>query len=237
MASQWTLRDTLEQIDITKRFVAEFHDLFEYCDNSTCARDAFAAGKIGSFIGIEGGHQIGNSLAALRQFYDLGVRYITTTHNCDNVFGTAASTVTAGGEDRGLTPFGEEYVREMNRLGIMIDLSHTSHETMRDTLRLSKAPVLFSHTGAYSLSKVNRFTPDDVLRATAENGGVIMITFINRFLRPDNPDAATIHDVVDHIWYIAEIAGWDHVGVGSDFDGTPVTPRGLEVRVPSLASQ
>lgn len=230
MFSQWTLRDTLEQIDITKRFVEEYSDLFQYCANSTCAREAFANGKIGSFIGIEGGHQVGNSLASLRQLYDLGARYITTTHNCDNVFGTAASTVTAGGEDKGLTPFGEEYVDEMNRLGMMIDLSHVSHETMRDTLRLSKAPVIFSHTGAYALSKVLRFAPDDVLRETAEKGGVIMITFINRFLRPDDPDAATIHDVVDHIWHVAQVAGWDHVGVGSDFDGTPVTPRGLEVR-------
>lgn len=161
--------------------------------------------------------------------YDLGARYITTTHNCDNVFGTAASTVSAGGEDKGLTPFGEEYVSEMNRLGMMLDLSHVSHETMRDTLRLSEAPVIFSHTGAYALSKVLRFAPDDVLKATAEKGGVIMITFINRFLRPDDPDAATIHDVVDHIWHVAQVAGWDHVGVGSDFDGTPVTPKGLEV--------
>lgn len=226
---QWTLRDSLEQIDITKRFVDEFPDLFQFCSNSTCAREAFANGKIGSFIGIEGAHQIGNSLASLRQLYDLGARYITTTHNCDNVFGTAASTVSAGCEDKGLTPFGEEYVSEMNRLGMMLDLSHVSHETMRDTLRLSEAPVIFSHTGAYALSKVLRFAPDDVLKATAEKGGVIMITFINRFLRPDDPDAATIHDVVDHIWHVAQVAGWDHVGVGSDFDGTPVTPKGLEV--------
>ncbi|EED24564.1 dipeptidase, putative [Talaromyces stipitatus ATCC 10500] len=224
----WTLRDTLEQIDITKRFVDEFPDLFQFCSNSSCAREAFANGKIGSFIGIEGAHQIGNSLASLRQLYDLGARYITTTHNCDNVFGTAASTVSAGGEDKGLTLFGEEYVAEMNRLGMMLDLSHVSHETMRDTLRLSEAPVIFSHTGAYALSKTLRFAPDDVLKATAEKGGIIMITFINRFLRPDDPDAATIHDVVDHIWHVAQVAGWDHVGVGSDFDGTPVTPRGLE---------
>jgi membrane dipeptidase len=224
----WTLRDTLEQLDITKRFVAAYPDLFRYCDNSTCAWDAFRDGKIGSYIGIEGGHQLGNSLGSLRQLYDLGVRYITTTHNCDNVFGTAASTVSAGGPDRGLTEFGVEYVREMNRLGMMIDLSHVSHETMRDTLKHSEAPIIFSHTGAYALSQTLRFAPDDVIKDTAAKGGIVMITFVNRFLRPDNPAAATIHDVVDHIWHVAELAGWEYVGVGGDFDGTPVTPRGLE---------
>jgi membrane dipeptidase len=140
--------------------------------------------------------------------------------------------VTAGKEDKGLTLFGAEYVTEMNRLGMMLDLSHVSHETMRDVLRLSEAPVIFSHTGAYALSKVLRFAPDDVLKTTAEKGGVIMITFVTRFLRPDNPEAATIHDVVDHIWHVAQLVGWDHVGVGSDFDGTPVTPLGLEVTSP-----
>ncbi|KAL2854052.1 putative dipeptidase [Aspergillus pseudodeflectus] len=224
----WVVRDTLEQIDITKRFVAEYPETFQYCDNSTCAREAFNNGRIGSYIGIEGGHQVGNSLAALRMFYELGARYITTTHNCDNVFATAASTVAAGGEDVGLTPFGREYVAEMNRLGMMIDLSHVSHQTMRDILDITKAPIIFSHSGAHGISKSLRFAPDDVLRRTAENGGIIMITFVIRFLRPDDPSAATIHDVVDHIWHVAQVAGWDHVGVGSDFDGTPATPVGLE---------
>ncbi|KAL1845507.1 hypothetical protein Plec18167_008562 [Paecilomyces lecythidis] len=161
-------------------------------------------------------------------FYDLGARYITTTHNCDNVFATAASTVAAGGEDVGLTEFGLEYVKEMNRLGMMIDLSHVSHQTMRDILDVSEAPIIFSHSGAHGLSKSLRFAPDDVIRKTAEKGGIVMVTFVTRFLRPDDPSAATIHDVVDHIWYVAELVGWDYVGVGGDFDGTPVTPLGLE---------
>ncbi|KAL4860988.1 putative dipeptidase [Aspergillus spectabilis] len=224
----WVVRDTLEQIDITKRFVEEYPDTFQYCANSTCAREAFKNGKIGSYIGIEGGHQIGNSLASLRMFYDLGARYITTTHNCDNAFATAATTVSAGGDDNGLTPFGREYVKEMNRLGMMIDLSHVSHQTMRDILDETQAPIIFSHSGAYAKSKTLRFAPEDVIRRTAENGGIVMITFVIRFLMPEDPGSATIHDVVDHFWHVAQVAGWDHVGVGSDFDGTPATPVGLE---------
>lgn len=160
------VRDTLEQIDIARRFIQEYPSTFQYCDTPSCARAAFKSGRIASMIGIEGGHQVGSkfiaplstilieayyidSLGAIRQMYDLGARYITTTHNCDNAFGTAASTVAAGGEDKGLSPFGHEYVAEMNRLGMMIDLSHVSHQTMRDVLSITQAPVIFSHSGAY----------------------------------------------------------------------------------------
>lgn len=174
---------------------------------------------------------MGNSIAAIRQFYDLGVRYITTTHNCDNAFATSASTVAIGGEDRGLTPFGHEYVKEMNRLGMMIDLSHVSHQTMRDVLSITRAPIIFSHSGAYSVQRHLRHVPDDVLRGVRKNGGIVMMTFINRFLNMENPDSANINDVVDHIFYIAEVAGWEHVGVGGDYSGTPDCPRGLEVRL------
>ena len=109
--------------------------------------------------------------------YDLGARYVTTTHNCDNAFGTAASTVAAGGEDHGLAPFGHEYVAEMNRLGMMIDLSHVSHQTMRDIMSITKAPVIFSHSGAYSVQRHLRHAPDDVLRSIKKNRGIVMATF------------------------------------------------------------
>ena len=181
----------------------------------------------------QGGHQMGSSLAAIRQFFDLGARYITTTHNCDNAFATAASTVAAGGEDHGLTTFGEEYVKEMNRLGMMIDLSHTSHQTMRDVLSLTRSPIIFSHSGAYSVQKHLRHVPDDVLRSVKRNGGIVMVTFVCRFLNMQHPELASIHDVVDHIVYIANLIGWEHVGVGSDFSGTPGAPIGLEVTCPS----
>ncbi|RDL40199.1 Dipeptidase [Venustampulla echinocandica] len=224
----WVVRDTLEQIDIARRFISEYPSVFEYCADARCARDAFKKGRIASMIGIEGGHQVGNSLGALRQMYDLGARYVTTTHNCDNAFGTAASTVAGGGQDKGLTKFGHEYVAEMNRLGMMIDLSHVSHQTMRDILSITRAPVIFSHSGAYSVQKHLRHVPDDVLRSIKKNGGIVMATFVTRFLNMKNPEEATIHDVVDHIFHIAEIAGWDCVGVGSDFSGTPAVPIGLE---------
>ncbi|KAI2089257.1 hypothetical protein LOZ36_001862 [Ophidiomyces ophidiicola] len=224
----WAVRDTLEQIDVAKRLVEEYNDLLQYCETAACAKAAFKSGKVGSFLGIEGGHQIGNSLGSLRQVYDLGVRYITITHNCDNAFATAASTVAAGGKDLGLASFGHEFVDEMNRLGMLIDLSHVSHQTMRDVLSRTKAPVIFSHSSSYALSKHLRNVPDDVLREVAKNGGVVMVTFVPSFLKVDDPSSATIHDAVEHIFHIAAVAGWDHVGVGGDFDGTLDVSKGLE---------
>jgi membrane dipeptidase len=117
----------------------------------------------------------------------------------------------------------------MNRLGMLIDLSHVSHQTMRDVLSQTKAPIIFSHSGAYGISKHLRNVPDDVLRSVAQNNGIVMANFVTKFLNAENPEAATIHDVVDHIFHIAEVAGWDHVGVGGDFDGTTMVPKGLEV--------
>ncbi|KAL7629559.1 hypothetical protein AAE478_001080 [Parahypoxylon ruwenzoriense] len=224
----WIVRDTLEQIDVAKRFIAESPDVFTYCETPSCARAAFENGRIASMLGIEGGHQLGGSIAAVRQAYYLGVRYITTTHNCDNAWATSASTVARGNPDNGLTPLGAAYVREMNRLGMMIDLSHVSHQTMRDVLSITRTPVIFSHSGAYSVTPHLRNVPDDVLRNIRQNGGIVMAVFVNRFLNMQDPSAATIHDVVDHIWHLAEVAGWEHVGIGSDFSGTPFTPAGLE---------
>lgn len=227
--SQWAVRDTLEQIDVTKRFVSEYSDTFQLCTTPSCARSAFKAGKIASMIGIEGGHQTGNSLGALRLMFDMGARYITLTHNCDNAFGTAWTTVDSGKEDKGLTLFGQEYVREMNRLGMLIDLAHVSHNTMRDVLNITRAPVIFSHSGAYSVEPHLRHAPDDVLRSMKRNGGVVMVPFVTWFLNMKHPENATVENVVDHIMRIAELAGWEYVGIGSDFDGTVDVPKGLEV--------
>ncbi|WEW54582.1 metallopeptidase [Emydomyces testavorans] len=225
----WSVRDTLEQIDVTKRLVEKYSDDLQYCDNARCARTAFRRGKIASFLGIEGGHQIGNSLADLRRVFELGVRYITLTHNCDNAFATAQSTVAAGNPDPGLTkPFGLEFIKEMNRLGMLVDLSHVSPNTMRDTLAVTKAPVIFSHSSAYAISKHLRNVPDDVLQGVTKNGGVVMVNFVPAFIKVENPNSTTIDDVVNHIFHIAKVAGWDHVGIGGDFDGTPRLPMGLE---------
>ncbi|OAA63470.1 Peptidase M19, renal dipeptidase [Niveomyces insectorum RCEF 264] len=224
----WVVRDTLEQIDVTRRFINEHPDDLQYCDTASCARRAFKAGRIASMIGIEGGHQVGNSIGSIRQVYNLGARYITLTHNCDNAFATSTSTVAAGGPDHGLLPLGHDAVAEMNRLGMMVDLSHVSHKTMRDVLGIARAPVIFSHSGAYSVEPHLRHVPDDVLRSVKQNGGIVMAVFVNRFLNMKHPDQATIYDVVDHILHIAQVCGWECVGIGSDFSGTPFVPIGLE---------
>lgn len=179
-------------------------------------------------IGIEGSHLLGGSIAAIRQMYKLGARYITLTHNCDTAWGTSASTVAAGQPDQGLFSLGKEAVKEMNRLGMLVDLSHVSHQMMRDVMGIVRAPVIFSHSGAYSVEQHLRHVPDDVLYSVKRNNGIVMATFVNRFLNMKSPEMATIHDVVDHIWYIADLIGWEHVGIGSDFSGTPHVPIGLE---------
>lgn len=237
-APSWTIRDTLEQIDITRRFIKEHPKDLEYCDTAACVRKAFKSGRIASMIGIEGGHQVGSSIATIRQMYDLGARYMTLTHNCDNAFATAASTVAADakGHDGGLTTLGRKAVGEMNRLGMMVDLSHVSHQTMRDVLSVARAPVIFSHSGAYGISAHLRNVPDDVLRLLKQNGGIVMVVFLKEFLNVKNPEQASIYDVVDHILYIADICGWECVGIGSDFFGAALAPIGLEdvSKYPSL---
>lgn len=172
-------------------------------------------------------HQVGSSIAVVRQLFEAGVRYITFTHNCDNPFGTAASTVTATGQDAGLTQFGSAAVREMNRLGMMVDLSHTSHRTMRQILDIARSPVMFSHSTCYALAQNYRNAPDDVLERLKVNGGVIMIMFVKRFLNATDPEAANLETAVDHIMHVTQVAGWDHVGIGGDFDGTMTLANGI----------
>ncbi|KAM0348747.1 hypothetical protein ACHAPU_004186 [Fusarium lateritium] len=233
---KWIVRDTLEQIDVTRRFIREHPKDLEYCDTADCTRKAFKSGRIASMIGIEGGHQVGGSIASIRQMYELGARYMTITHNCDNAFAMAASTVAAGAADEGLSKLGKEAIKEMNRLGMMVDLSHVSHQTMRDVLSIARAPVIFSHSGAYAVEQHLRNVPDDVLRQVKQNGGIVMAVFLNRFLNMKHPEQATIHDVADHIFHIAEACGWTCVGIGADFFGMSNVPIGLEdvSKYPSL---
>ncbi|KAH8881098.1 dipeptidyl aminopeptidase [Thozetella sp. PMI_491] len=221
-----SVRDTLEQIDVTRRLVSDVDEL-HYCETASCVKKAFKAGKIASMLGAEGLHQTGSSIAVIRQLFDLGVRYITITHNCDNPYATAASTVTETGKDAGLTEFGAAGILEMNRLGMMVDLAHTSHRSMRQILDITKAPVIFSHSACYELAKTYRNAPDDVIARLKDNGGVLMIMFVRRFLNHENPDAADIETIVDHIMHIVEVAGWDHVGIGGDFDGTTTLANGI----------
>jgi len=258
---------TLEQIDLVKRMAARYPADLEIAYTAADVRRIHRAGKIASLIGIEGGHQIDNSLAVLRQMYDLGARYMTLTHSRNTGW---ADSATDAPHHHGLAPFGEEVVREMNRLGMLVDLSHVSPDTMRTALRVSTAPVIFSHSSARALVDHPRDVPDDVLKLVAANGGVVMVNFatgyvsdaVNRWEadraaelarydsppfgglyigQPDRAKAAlaawerehpkpeaTLAQVADHIEHIRQVAGIDHVGLGSDFDGIPETPRGLE---------
>ncbi|MEX2467538.1 MAG: dipeptidase [Gemmatimonadota bacterium] len=213
----------LEQIDIAHQIIARYPEVFELALDASDVERIFAAGKIASLLGMEGGHAIENSLGALRAFHQLGVRYMTLTHN--GTIDWADSAADTARHD-GLTAFGREVVREMNRLGMLVDLSHTSPATMNDALDVSEAPVIWSHAAANAVREHTRNVPDQVLRRLSENGGVVMVTFVPSFLSA--AEEATLDDAADHIDHVANVAGIDHVGIGSDFDGIDSTPVGLE---------
>ena len=226
-------RYQLEQIDIARRLIRKYPDVFGQAYSVSDVERIFGEGRIASVLGIEGGHAIENSLGALRAYYDLGARYITLTHAGNNDwadFGTDSS------EHGGLTEFGKEVIREMNRLGMLVDLSHTSPQTMNDVLDVAEAPVIYSHSSARALTDHRRNVPDQVLRRLPENGGVVMVTFVPVFVSeatrthtgPGDAPGATLSDVADHIEHVRNVAGIDHVGIGSDFDGIEDTPVGLE---------
>src|SRR5438309_6400153 len=168
------IRETIEQIDIVKRLVKAYPNDLALAGTADDVVRIHKTGKIASLIGIEGGHQIGGSLAALRQFYELGARYMTLTHFKNNEW---ADSATDDPKYHGLTDFGRTVVHEMNRLGMLVDLSHVSDDTMRAALQVSNAPVIFSHSSARALSDHNRNVPDDILKLTAANGGVVMVNF------------------------------------------------------------
>jgi membrane dipeptidase len=252
---------TLEQIDVIRRMVAAYPDTFEMAYGVDDILRAHKEGKIASLIGIEGGHSIDSSLGVLRMLYALGARYMTLTHSENTPW---ADSATDKVEHHGLTSFGEQVVLEMNRLGMLVDISHVSAETMRHALRVTRAPVIASHSSAFALADHPRNVPDDVLRLLPSNDGVIMVNFFPGFILPEGARASrrmfevarelkakypnegdfklalkewqkehpvprgSIHNVVDHIEHIIKVAGIDHVGLGSDFDGIPTTPRQLD---------
>ena len=184
--AQGFARVQLEQIDIARRVIERYPDRLALTPTAAEVRRAMKAGKVASLLGMEGGHAIENSLGALRAFYDLGVRYMTLTHNVTLDWADAANDEAKHG---GLTPFGEEVVREMNRLGMLVDLSHVSPDVMQDALRVSAAPVMFSHSSCRALCDVPRNVPDAVLAGLPRNGGVVMITFVSGFLSQEVADA------------------------------------------------
>ncbi|MDV6032975.1 MAG: membrane dipeptidase [Phycisphaera sp. RhM] len=226
-----SLIQTLEQIDIVDRMVKRYADVFEFASTADDVERIATAGKIACMMGIEGGHSIEGSLANLKRLYDRGCRYMTLTHSKTLPW---ADSATDDAQHDGLTEFGKEVVREMNRIGMLVDLSHVSPAVMKQAIEVSTAPILFSHSSAAAINDHPRNVPDDVLPLVAKNGGVVMVNFYSKFIVPtdqleSNESArGSIHDVVDHLEHIIRVAGIDHVGIGSDFDGVPSLPTGLE---------
>ncbi|KAI8974965.1 membrane dipeptidase-domain-containing protein [Pilobolus umbonatus] len=220
----------MESIDATRRMIDLYPDTFRFVTNTKEFKRAIKHGRIASMLGMEGGQMIDNSLAALRQFYHLGIRYMTLTHNCHTEWAESCCDhlpppFEAG---LGLTEFGKAVVLEMNRLGMMVDISHVSHSTMHAVLNVTRAPVLFSHSSSHALCPIERNVPDTVLRRLNETDGVVMVNFYNAFVQCDHEIEATLEDVVNHIEYIASIVGYDRVGLGADYNGIEQTPKGLE---------
>ncbi|MER3431641.1 MAG: membrane dipeptidase [Blastocatellia bacterium] len=255
----------MDLIDATYREIERHPKQLMLCTTAAEIRQAKRIGKTCVLMGIEGGYAIENSLYALRNFYRLGIRYMTLTHNVSHDWADAHRDTP---KNNGLSDFGKEVVREMNRLGMLIDISHVSVKVMNDVLDVSKAPIIASHSGARGISDHTRNVPDDVLRRIAKNGGVVMINFYPSFLdertnREENERAARLRPqlealreqfkkdrqayneavrklyeanpiyvapytrIVDHIDHIKNVAGIDYVGLGSDFDGVPILPDGM----------
>jgi membrane dipeptidase len=234
MQGQEAVRATLEQVDIVHRMMRRYPDTFEMARTAADVERIFKAGRIASLIGMEGGHSIDSSLATLRMFHRLGVGYMTLTHSANVPWADSGTDKPARG---GLSRFGEEVVREMNRLGMLVDLSHTSAETMADAMRVSEAPIIFSHSCARALRDHGRNVPDDILRGLATNGGVVMVTFVPGFLTAE--PKATLAHAADHMDHVRKVAGADHVGIGGDFDGITAVPAGLEdvSKYPALTAE
>jgi membrane dipeptidase len=259
------VRRTLDFRDAAQKMLDTHRSEVEQAGNAADIERITKAGKLAIVLTLEGGHQIGNDIAVLRVYHRLGIRAMTLTHFRNNEW---ADSSTDKPEHNGLADFGKEVVREMNRLGMIVDISHVSDKTFYDAVAVSTKPVIASHSSCRALADVPRNMTDDMLRALAKNGGVIGINFapgfLNRedavetmksigrraadepklsgkalddyskaeILKEDGPHAKTAHadlnDVVAHIDHAVKIAGIDHVGIGSDFDGIPGVPKGLE---------
>ncbi|XP_073825273.1 uncharacterized protein isoform X1 [Musca autumnalis] len=219
---------TLEQIDVIKRLTDRYSPQLTTCTSAQEIIEAHKNHQLCSLTGVEGGHSLGGSLAVLRTLYAIGVRYMTLTSTCHTPWADSsyADAPTFNVKHGGLTIFGKTIIREMNRLGMMVDLSHVSTGTMRDALEVTEAPVIFSHSSAYELCNSSRNVQDDMLQSMAKNGGIIMVNFYSRFLSCS--ENATVHDAVAHINHIKRVAGIDHVGLGAGYDGINFTPKGLE---------
>jgi membrane dipeptidase len=262
-------RRALDVIDVVLEQVRRHPESLEAASTAADIRRIVKSGKIAALMGIEGGHAIEDSLAALRMFYKLGVRYMTLTHTNTNDWADSEGDINKSSiqHHNGLTDFGREVIREMNRIGMMVDISHVADKTFYDVIATTSAPVIASHSSARAIANNPRNMTDDMLRAVAKNGGVVMVNFYDGFLDPrkaelalrsrtmedelkvkypndpkrvqeeidawrkaNDPGKTPLSVLMDHIDHIAKVAGIDHIGIGSDFDGVPLTglPEGME---------
>lgn len=212
----------LEQIDVIQRFTVLYDQFTSLVTTSKQIVETHGRGQLASMIGVEGGHALGSSLGVLRTMYTLGVRYLTLTHKCDISWAGSSATLS----ERGLSPFGRSVIKEMNRLGMIIDLSHSSDQTAREVLKETRAPVIYSHSAARTLCNLSRNIDDELLRMIAENGGIVMVSFYSVHI--SCRQISTISDVIAHINYIRAVAGVQHIGIGAGYDGIDRPPIGLE---------
>lgn len=212
----------LEQLDTARRMIDRY-DEFEFATSADQAERAAERGRIASMLGMEGGHVLDNSPAVLRTCYEAGARYLTLTHDSTHDW---ADSATDEPRHDGLSEFGRVVVSEMNRLGMLVDLSHVHPRTMHDALDATEAPAIFSHSSARGVTDHPRNVPDDVLDRVADNGGVVMVTFVPSYVTDGTP--ATVADVADHVDHVRDRVGTAHIGIGADYDGITETPRGLE---------
>ena len=252
----------LEQIELIHQMIELYPDIFQIAYTADDIKQIVREKKIASLIGVEGGHAIENSLKVLQSFYRQGARYMTLTHSDTIDWADSATDVS---KHQGLTAFGEDVIQEMNRLGMLVDISHVSKETMLDVLAISQAPIIASHSSAYALSSCTRNVPDDVLVKIKRNRGIVMVNFYADFLTQEGAalvqqyfeyerelesdptltreeiqkltrewdkkqvrSKTSVKRAVDHIEHIIKIAGIEHVGLGSDFDGFSYCPEQLE---------
>lgn len=262
-------RRALDVIDVVLEQVRRHPETLESASTAADIRRIAKSGKIAALMGIEGGHAIEDSLNTLRMFYKLGVRYMTLTHTNTNDWADSEGDLNNPNvaHHNGLTDFGRDVVREMNRIGMMIDISHVSDKTFYDVIATTRSPIMASHSSARAIANHPRNMSDDMLRAMAKNGGVVMVNFYDGFLDPrkaelalrartmeeelkvkypndpkrvqaeidawrkaGDPGKTPLSVLMDHIDHIVKVAGVDHIGIGSDFDGVPFTglPVGME---------